>query len=111
MLLASGAKKIHVCAPSNAAVDEVLCRLSSDGLLGHVSGKDMKAKLLRIGAMEYEPTSVVKQHTLDARLFDTLKDAKIYNLKEQVAFCDELITELDKGFKLEWQNNRHRVAL
>ena len=28
MLIGSGARKIHICAPSNAAVDEILARLS-----------------------------------------------------------------------------------
>ena len=34
MLIAAGCKKIHVCAPSNAAVDEILYRLSTKGLTG-----------------------------------------------------------------------------
>ena len=34
MLVSSGAQKVHVCAPSNAAVDEILARLSGQGLTG-----------------------------------------------------------------------------
>jgi ABC-type sugar transport system substrate-binding protein len=34
LLIASGVDKILVCAPSNAAIDEIVTRLSSKGLLG-----------------------------------------------------------------------------
>ena len=69
MLLGAGANKIHVCAPSNAAVDEILCRLSTDGLHGITKNQEeLRKMLLRIGAMEYEPVPQVKQHTLDERL-------------------------------------------
>jgi hypothetical protein len=61
MLLASGVQKIHVCAPSNAAVDEIVTRICNKGLLG-VTNKpeELKKILLRIGASEYDPSSVVK---------------------------------------------------
>jgi hypothetical protein len=32
MLLASGVQKILVCAPSNAAIDEIIVRINSRGL-------------------------------------------------------------------------------
>ena len=34
MLLTSGVKKLMICAPSNAAVDEIISRLSNKGLIG-----------------------------------------------------------------------------
>ena len=40
MLIGAGANKIHVCAPSNAAVDEILFRLSTEGLHGVTSQKE-----------------------------------------------------------------------
>jgi hypothetical protein len=60
MLLGSGVRKIHVCAPSNAAVDEILSRMSQRGLLGCEKEADMRKMLLRIGAMEYEPSPIIK---------------------------------------------------
>jgi hypothetical protein len=60
MLLGSGVRKIHVCAPSNAAVDEILSRMSQRGLLGCEKEADMRKMLLRIGAMEYEPSPTIK---------------------------------------------------
>jgi len=56
MLLASGARKIHVCAPSNAAVDEILARLSTFGLMGITKDREeLKKYFLRIGSFDYEP--------------------------------------------------------
>ncbi len=61
MLVGSGARKVHVCAPSNAAVDEVLARLSTHGLTGITSEKEeLKKYLLRIGSVDYEPRDCVK---------------------------------------------------
>ncbi len=34
MLIASGVEKMLVCAPSNAAIDEVVSRLHNRGLVG-----------------------------------------------------------------------------
>ncbi len=83
MLLSSGVSKILVCAPSNAAVDEILQRVSSKGLFGVTSHQDdLKKLLLRIGAIEYEVPLSVKQHTLDVRLNDVLTDARQYDLRE-----------------------------
>lgn len=57
MLIFSGVQKIHVCAPSNAAVDEILARISGRGLQNVTSDpNELKKILLRIGANEYEPT-------------------------------------------------------
>ena len=112
MLLACGARKIHVCAPSNAAVDEILARLSLYGLTGITKDKDeLKQYFLRIGSIDYEPQESVKPHLLDNRLAEQLTSERIYSLKEQIAFADELLGEMKKGFKLDFQNNRHRMAL
>ena len=86
MLVYSGVKKVHVCAPSNAAVDEILTRVSSKGLIEVTKeANDLKKLLLRVGAFEYEPSPLIKQHTLDVRLKEVLNDAKEYELREQIA--------------------------
>ena len=83
MLLACGARKIHVCAPSNAAVDEILARLSLYGLTGITKDKDeLKKYFLRIGSIDYEPQESVKPHLLDNRLAEQLTSERIYSLKE-----------------------------
>ena len=35
MLLSSGVDKILVCAPSNAAIDEIILRICVKGLIGY----------------------------------------------------------------------------
>lgn len=55
---------------------------------------------LRIGASEYDPSSVVKQLTLDARLTEVLNDAKAYELREQIQCADDLIMDLAADVKL-----------
>ena len=57
-------KKILVCAPSNAAIDEIVTRLVSKGLLGS-NTLDTVVKTLRIGAMEHEPNKYVSQVLYD----------------------------------------------
>ena len=108
MLLTSGINKIHVCAPSNAAVDEILARLSTNGIHGVTSQEgELKKLLLRIGAMEYEPVPAVKVHTLDERLKETLHDARVYELRVKVNCGEELLDALKKGNTLDSANNRH----
>ena len=108
MLLSSGVNKIHVCAPSNAAVDEILARLSVNGIHGVSNCEDdLKRILLRIGAMEYEPAPAVKIHTLDERLRETLHDARVYELREKINCGEELLDVLKTGKTLDSENNRH----
>ena len=82
MLIYSGASKIHVCAPSNAAVDEILARVAEKGLLTlDQNVLSAKGLLLRLGAQEYDPTDTVKQHTMDERLKQVMNEGKEYDLK------------------------------
>lgn len=86
MLLSSDVKKIMVCAPSNAAVDEIISRISASGFLGCPEGKEADSileegclpdgMLVRLGALEYEPSPEVKKHTLDERLQNTMNGNK-----------------------------------
>lgn len=66
MLFSCDVQKILICAPSNAAVDEVVSRLSINGLLG--SSEEVEGNLLRVGALDYEPSAAVLCHTLDERV-------------------------------------------
>ena len=91
MLLKSGAKKIHVCAPSNAAVDEICARLSTSGLEQVTSDEaEVKKLVLRIGSLDYEPHPSVRKHMLDSRLQEELHGQKLYGLNELIAFAEEL---------------------
>jgi senataxin len=57
-------QKILVCAPSNAAVDEIILRIQKLKLIS-LSGKTHEVSLVRIGAHDYEPPQEVRQRTLD----------------------------------------------
>ncbi len=51
---AGSSKVIHVCAPSNTAVDEILTRIRTKGLVGYCSNfSELKKLILRVGAPEY----------------------------------------------------------
>lgn len=53
-------RKILVCAPSNAAIDEIVTRLiSKGGLFGQNEAESIN-KVLRIGSFDYEPSPIVK---------------------------------------------------
>ena len=82
------------------------------GMLSINSDKEeMKKYLLRIGSMDYEPQESVKPHLLDNRLQETLTSERIYGLKQEIEFAEDLLSEMQKGFKLDFNNNRHRQAL
>jgi superfamily I DNA and/or RNA helicase len=88
MLLSSDVKKILVCAPSNAAIDEIIARISVKGFIGEPDpncleadsilseGSTADGMLLRLGSVEYDPGPDVRRHTLDARLVEVLNGNK-----------------------------------
>lgn len=107
MLLSSDVKKILVCAPSNAAVDEIVSRISTKGFIGEPDpenlfgdsilseGSSADGLLLRLGAVEYDPAADVRRHTLDERLIEVLNGNKAYELKEKISFSRELVHDLE----------------
>ena len=40
-----------------------------------------------------------------------MKAERVYSLKQQISLAEELLVEIKKGFKLDFQNNRHRETL
>lgn len=59
---------IHVCAPSNCAVDEILTRIRIRGLVGITEDpEELKQFILRVGAPEYEAPDLIKEYTLEDR--------------------------------------------
>jgi len=124
MLLDSGAKKLMVCAPSNAAIDEIVGRISRRGFIGSPDRADVDSilasddgsaadgLLLRLGAADYEPSPEVKRHTLDERLADTMNGKRAFLLREKIDSAHELLEELAKELgsnqgQLSSGNKRH----
>ena len=56
-------RKILVCAPSNAAIDEIVSRISKDKF-----STQTRDRVLRVGAMDYDQDSEIRQHSLDYKL-------------------------------------------
>ena len=71
-LLSNKDQKIFVWAPSNAAVDEIVWRLVSNGLTGS-DGAKTKAELVRVGALDYNPPEIVRKHSLDYLVDERMK--------------------------------------
>jgi hypothetical protein len=119
MLMSSGAKKILICAPSNAAVDEIVTRVAQRGFVGfdsnHVDRAEatkIESMLLRIGAMEYTPSEIVKKHTLDDRLVRELHGNKIYDLRAQIAAGKEVQDIVQApGFTAFRVDDKHVITL
>jgi hypothetical protein len=82
MLISSGCKKIVVCAPSNAAVDEIILRFDQKGFVGKSDSfqgepeSQADGLMVRIGAMEHDPVEAVKRHSLDERLSEQMQGKK-----------------------------------
>lgn len=70
MMFPACKKRILICTPSNKAVDEILRRISSKGLLG----VDLEEKeLLRVGSTEYQGGEDIKKYSLDQRVNRAIK--------------------------------------
>ena len=53
----------------------------------------------------------VKQHLLDNRLVERLTGERLYSLRQQIDYGEDLLSEMKKGVVLDPHNDRHRVAL
>lgn len=118
--MANSKQKIMVCAPSNAAIDQIILRIIEKGLIGlqglkrHKSDKNQKKKhapfgndddssdeyydppdltqsLIRITSAEYETETEIKKHTLDQRIIKKLCIEKFGNLKKCIKELKEMI--------------------
>ena len=69
MFFDRGARRVHVCTPSNTAADEVMLRLSKSGGVLGISDEDRDDMLLRVGAPEYEALfPEIKKYSLEERM-------------------------------------------
>ena len=85
MVLKAGARKVHVCAHSNTAVDEICKRLSTTGLqLFTTDEATIKSMLLRIGNLKYELHPNVQKHTLDTKVNEQMFKKQISELTKNI---------------------------
>lgn len=57
-------KVIMVCAPSNAAIDEIITRIVNNGLIG-LNGERIVPRLIRVGVLDKNPSEIVKSVSLE----------------------------------------------
>lgn len=59
-------KKILICAPSNAAIDEIILRILAGGIFDS-TGKSRKVRLIRLGLLdeENEKSDLIKEVSLE----------------------------------------------
>ena len=89
--------KIHVCAPSNCAVDEILTRVKDRGLVGISSDvANLKKLVVRVGAPEYEPDDHIKEFTLQARCQEIVNKQKIAILEVHLGQVHQLHALVEK---------------
>tara|TARA_B110000305_G_C19051027_1_gene452659 strand:+ start:164 stop:481 length:318 start_codon:yes stop_codon:yes gene_type:complete len=91
-------KKILVCAPSNAAIDEIVTRLISKGGLFGQNEEDSQAKVLRIGSFDYEPSKIVKKVTFDTKFVEASRS------QSDATMTDEDKEKLKKNKKV-WEEH------
>lgn len=61
--------------------------------------------MVRIGAMDYEPSLAVKPHTLDQRLIETLNTAQLYDVKAKLSLMEEAIEAMKKNIILSYEKD------
>ena len=71
----------------------------------------MKELFIRIGSMDYEPSTLVKPHTLDQRLIDTLNFQQLYDQKGKLVHADALLALVKGGTLLSPDTPAHRTAM
>lgn len=67
----------------------------------------MKEILLRIGSMDYEPSPIVKKHTLDQRYIDVMNCQYLKETRENLSLADNLMALLRKGHTLSVDDRSH----
>jgi hypothetical protein len=60
----SRSARVLICAPSNAAVDEIVMRIRSQGLVDD-TGKRFEPAIVRLGALSSVTIETVKEYCLD----------------------------------------------
>ena len=114
-----------VCAPSNAAIDQIIMRIIEKGLIGMIglkrtkkvskkqeekkhhgdssdsssdednSNQDLSQSLIRITSAEYNTESDIKKYTLENRIIKKLCIEKFGELKKAIKQIKDMIEEMN----------------
>ena len=120
--LATSKQKIMICAPSNAAIDNIISRVIERGLIGMKGLKDknknmnkhgeetkeeedeaedsdyeppdLSQTMIRITGADYQAAADIKKHTLEQRIIKKLCIEKFGDLKKCIKELKEMIVSI-----------------
>ena len=84
-----------ICAPSNAAIDEIIIRIKKKGLIDE-NGNSTKPQLIRIGVLDQNPSEIVKNVSLEHLAQDILFNQEKLNKSKDQSTAVEIRQTLDK---------------
>lgn len=94
-------EKILICAPSNAAIDEVITRIVENGLISEIDTR-LSVKVVRVGILDKNPSRCVKESSLEFQAQQQLMRVTGFSQDEktQAELKLELVDVSDKICKL-----------
>ena len=84
-----------ICAPSNAAIDEIIIRIKKNGLIDE-NGNSVKPQLIRIGVLDNNPPEIVKKVSLEHLAQEVLFNQEKLNMNKEQATAVEIRQLLDR---------------
>lgn len=92
MLLNGGASRIHICAPSNSAVDEILVRILQRGLPGiATTHQELLSIITRIGASEYTAPDEIAPFSLKEKMDTKVRNEMLEELNIKIKKVDFIL--------------------
>ena len=67
--------------------------------------------MVRLGTMDYDPSPIVKPHTLDQRLIATLNKQILYDINQKLEYTESLLEAIKKGVQISADDQNHRKYL
>jgi len=88
-------KYIMICTPSNAAVDEIILRIQTNGLYGE-NGEVIRPNIVRVGILDKEPHELVKKCALENLAKERLNIGKGKSPHQNETTMNEIRDEIAK---------------
>jgi len=98
MLLNGDAKCIHICAPSNSAVDEILVRILQRGLPGiATTHQELLSIITRIGASEYTAPDEIAPFSLKEKIDTKVRNEMLDQVNITIKKLEFILKSLKKS--------------
>lgn len=90
-----------ICAPSNAAIDEIIIRIKKKGLIDE-NGNCARPQLLRIGVLDQNPSEIVKSVSLEHKAQEILLNQEKISMEKEKSTAVEIRQMIERvGAKIE----------